>query len=181
MFITYSSQDYDWVEKVLVPLFEKHKVRYIIHSRDFELGKPIAENMADCVYQSRKVLVVMSMNYIGSAYCNAELQMALQRSMEQDQSSCVVVIRIDDMKKNKIPKSLRHKTFLDYTSREEKNTWEQRLLENVKVPESFHEISGETPELHLDLEGKRNSCKLDETRNQNVEPEEQVEINQVNC
>ena len=60
------------------------------------------------------------------------MRMALYRSAERDDNS-LIVVRIDEkMKPNEIPKSLRHKTFIDFTSKEEMGTWRSRILEYVR-------------------------------------------------
>ena len=91
------------------------------------------DNMAESVYKSRKVLAVVSKNYISSKFCRDELEMALYRSAEQGDSS-VIVLRIDNVEHRKIPKSLRHKTYIDYADIREKSTWKKRLLKEVKPP-----------------------------------------------
>ena len=69
LFIGYSSKDGAWVNENLIPILDKHSISYSIHTRDFELGKPIVQNMADSVYSSRKVLIVLSDNYFDSNFC----------------------------------------------------------------------------------------------------------------
>lgn len=132
MFVSYSSKDYDWIQESLLPVFDQNNIKYIIHSRDFMPGKAFFENMADSVYHSRKVILVMSVNYLSSGFCKDEMRMALYRSAERDDNS-LIVVRIDEkMKPNEIPKSLRHKTFIDFTSKEEMGTWRSRILEYVR-------------------------------------------------
>lgn len=132
VFVTFSSKDFDWVKEHLIPLLEKYDVRYCIHHRDFELGRAIVDNMAHCVCTSKKVLAVMSRNYMTSKYCQGELEMALYRSTEMGDSS-LVVIRIDDIAKEKLPKSLRSRTFLDYHDKTERKTWEERIIKHLTM------------------------------------------------
>ena len=133
VFITYSGKDNDWIVKELLPCFDDNRVRYCIHNRDFELGKSIMENMAESVYKSRKVLAVISKNYVMSKFCRDELEIALYRSVEQGDSS-VIVLKIDDIQHRKIPRSLRNKTYIDFSDPREKNTWRKRLIKEVKFP-----------------------------------------------
>ena len=88
----YSSKDYAWVNENLISLFEKHSIPYSIHTRDFELGRPIVQNMADSVYGSRKVLIVLSDNYLASNFCREELHMAVQRGVDTGDSSLILVL-----------------------------------------------------------------------------------------
>lgn len=134
VFVTFSSQDLNWVNKELLPLLEKHKLIYCIHDRDFEIGKAVVDNMAESVYTSRKVLAVMSHNYMSSKFCRGELEMALYRSTEMGDSS-VIVMRIDGVDRSKLPKALRNRTFLDHYDITERKTWEERLIKHLKPPQ----------------------------------------------
>ena len=89
----------------------------------------------------------MSMNYLSSGFCKDEMRMAIHRCSERDDSS-LIVVRIDNIKSSDIPKSLRHRTFIDVTSKEETTTWQRRILEYVRsvissgsvtLDESFNE------------------------------------------
>ena len=86
--------------------------------------------MADSVYNSRKVILIMSINYLSSAFCKDEMRMAIHRCSERDDSS-LIVVRIDNIKSGDIPRSLRHRTFIDVTSKEETTTWQRRILDYV--------------------------------------------------
>ena len=133
VFVTFSSRDLNWVKKELIPLVEKHKLNYCIQHRDFEIGKPVVDNMAESVYTSRKVLAVMSHNYLSSKFCRGELEMALYRSTEMGDSS-VIVMRIDGVDCRKLPKALRNRTFLDYNDFAVRKNWEERLIKHLKPP-----------------------------------------------
>lgn len=127
VFVTFSNKDSQWVTNNLVPLLERNRLKYCIHSRDFELGRALVDNMAESVYSSRKVLAVMSRNYMDSKFCRGELEMALHRSRVAHEGS-LLVVRIDGIKKKKMPKALREQTFVDYHSDKERSSWEKKLL-----------------------------------------------------
>ena len=82
--------------------------------------------MAESVYSSRKVLAVMSKNYMESKFCRGELEMALYRSKVGKDGS-LLVVTIDEIKKKKLPKALRESTFVDYHS-DKGSAWEKKLM-----------------------------------------------------
>ena len=130
LFISYSSKDFAWVIENLISLLDKHAIPYSIHSRDFELGKPIVQNMADSVYGSRQVLIVLSDNYLASNFCREELHMAIQRGMDTGDSSLILVM-IDKFKKRRLPVALRKQILLDFEKYKQKQNWEEKLLHAV--------------------------------------------------
>ncbi|XP_068749479.1 uncharacterized protein [Montipora capricornis] len=132
VFVTYSRKDCAWVDKELLPLFDKNQVKYCVDHLHFQLGKAFVENMVEGVYNSRKVLVVYSVNFKNSKYCKQELSYALQRSFDRSDSA-VIVIRIDNTDPKQLPKALRAKTFLDYYDTVERKGWKKRLIKHLKV------------------------------------------------
>ena len=130
LFISYSSKDFAWVSENLISLLDKHAILYSIHSRDFELGKPIVQNMADSVYGSRQVLIVLSDNYLASNFCREELHMAIQRGVDTGDSSLILVM-IDKFKKRRLPVTLRKQILLNFEKYKQKQNWEEKLLHAV--------------------------------------------------
>ena len=130
LFISYSSKDFGWVTDNLISILEKHSIDYSIHSRDFELGRPIVQNMADSVYGSRQVLIVLSENYLASNFCREELHMAAQRGLEVGDSS-LILVKINDLKKKKLPTALRKKRLLDFEKHRKKQDWEEKILHEI--------------------------------------------------
>ena len=133
VFVSFSGDDFGWVSNHVTPLLEEHRLKYCIHNRDFELGRPIVENMAESVYTSRKVLVVWSKHYMSSKFCRGELEMAVQRSLVHDDCS-LIVLRLDDVHVDVLPKALRKKTYLDYSSQDGRNAWRARLTKQLVCP-----------------------------------------------
>ena len=157
MFVSYSFEDYDWVVETLLPVLEKRNVKYVVRSQDFKPGKGFYDSMANSVYNSRKVLLVMSANYFSNDFCMEEMQMVLYRSAERGDDS-LILVRIDNTEIKDIPKTLRHKTFIDFTSREEVATWQNRILESV-VSEDRSTLNG-TPHECTDSTGASDTFQL---------------------
>ena len=131
LFISYSSKDFAWLCGNLISLLDKHSIPYSIHIRDFELGKPIVQNMADSVYGSRQVLIVLSDNYLASNFCREELHMAIQRGLDKGDSSLIIVM-INKFNKRRLPGALRYQILLDFDKHTKKQNWEEKLLCAVK-------------------------------------------------
>ncbi|KAL9967104.1 hypothetical protein ACROYT_G025272 [Oculina patagonica] len=130
LFISYSSKDFGWVTENLISVLEKHSIDYSIHSRDFEIGRPIVQNMADNVYGSRQVLIVLSENYLASNFCREELHMAVQRGVDTGDSSLILVM-INNLKKKKLPAALRNKNLLDFEKHKKRENWEEKILREL--------------------------------------------------
>ena len=133
-FIIFSSEDSDFVVKTLIPtLEEKHRLKCCVHYRDFALGVPIRQNMVDSVYKCRKTVAVVSNHFFNSNYCGSELDYALHRLMEKKDDS-LVVIKLDDVDRGKLPKELQKRSYIDYPKSVEKESWEKKLVSCLKVP-----------------------------------------------
>lgn len=133
-FVIFSSQDSDWVVKTLIPtLEEKHHFKCCVHYRDFALGVPFRENMVNSVYKSRKTLAVVSKNFFNSNYCGSEMDYALHRLMERRDDS-LVVIKIDDVDRIKLPKELRKRSYIDLQKSVEKDHWDRKLVKCLTLP-----------------------------------------------
>ena len=130
LFISYSSKDFGWVTDNLISLLEKHSIDYSIHSRDFEIGKPIVQNMADSVYGSRQVLIVLSENYLASNFCREELHMAVQRELDREDSS-LILVKINNMKKRQLPVALRKKNLVDFHKYKTTQDWEEKIINEI--------------------------------------------------
>ena len=138
LFISYSSKDFEWVSENLISLLDKHSIPYSIHIRDFELGKPIVQNMADNVYGSRQVLIVLSDNYLASNFCREELHMAYQRGVDTGDSSLILVM-INKFNKRRLPGALGNQILLDFEKHIKRQDWGKKLLHAVKMKGTWPE------------------------------------------
>ncbi|CAH3029322.1 unnamed protein product [Porites evermanni] len=158
-FIIFNSGDQRWMKTKLLPLLEeKHHLSCCIHYRDFAVGKPFRDSMAESVYNSHKVIALFSSNFVKSNYCKYELDVAIGRLLSH-RDRCLAVIRIDKVDSDMLPKELKDKSFIDYSNATERRIWKRKLLEFLRLP------SGE--ECH-DSDVNQN-CKIDSTNDENRE------------
>ncbi|XP_055759045.1 toll-like receptor 13 [Salvelinus fontinalis] len=72
-FVSYSGRDERWVVEQLLPGMEQKEppfLRLCLHSRDFQLGKDIVDNITDSLYGSHYTVCVVSRNYLRSNWCS---------------------------------------------------------------------------------------------------------------
>ena len=134
-FIIYSNEDRLWLKEKLLPfLEEKHHLTCCVHYRDFVLGKPFRDNMAECVNKSYKVIALFSTYSVKSNYFHYELDLAIGRLVEKRDRS-LVVIRIDNVDSRLLPEELRKRSFVDYYDIQQRPFWKQRLIKFFDLPE----------------------------------------------
>ena len=131
-FVIFSSQDSDWVVNTLIPTLEKkHGLKCCIHYRNFTPGVLFRDNVVDSVYKCRKTLAIVSTHFFDSNYCGSELDFALHRLMEKRDDS-LVVIKLDEVDKRKLPMELQERSYIDYSKSVEKEAWEKKLVDCLK-------------------------------------------------
>ncbi len=94
VFVSYSSKDEHWVIEELLPNLERRGppfLRLCLHSRDFQLGQDIVENITDSIYASRRTLCLVSHNYLGSNWCSLEMQLATYRLQVEHRDILILV------------------------------------------------------------------------------------------
>lgn len=119
-------------DKLLPLLEERHHLKCCLHYRDFVPGKPFTESMAESVYNSYKIIAVLSSNFLKSNYCSYELNIAKYRLLNRKDDS-LIMIRIDKEDCRKLPRALRKRTFIDYSNSLERPLWENKLLRFLNV------------------------------------------------
>jgi hypothetical protein len=72
VFISYSSKDREWARGWLLPRLEAAGLRVCIDYRDFEIGLPILVNIEQAIEQSRRVLLILTPNWLQSQWTDFE-------------------------------------------------------------------------------------------------------------
>ncbi|CAH1795461.1 unnamed protein product, partial [Owenia fusiformis] len=120
-FLSYSSSD---DISVIVKIQEKMENEFglclSIHDREFIPGEFIVSNIVHFIEVSRKVIILMSNNYLESRWCNFEFELSKNKRLDATYDTMVMILLHDlkDLNKDKISSSLKsylgQKTYLQW-------------------------------------------------------------------
>lgn len=123
LFVSYSSVDAAWTHRLISRLEAAHAgLRVCLHQRDFTPGRNVLENMADCIHQSQKVLLVLSQDFVQSRWCLLEADLSLFGYCLERKPVIPVLLR-----PCQVPLHLSHLTYLEATDRHFYSKLEQLL------------------------------------------------------
>ncbi|KAA0715756.1 Toll-like receptor 2 [Triplophysa tibetana] len=122
VFVSYSSKDERWVMEELLPNLEQRGppfLRLCLHSRDFQLGQDIVENITDSIYASRRTLCLVSRNYIRSRWCSVEMRLGTYR-LQVEQKDILILVFLEKIPSrllschHKLARLVKTRTYLDW-------------------------------------------------------------------
>lgn len=107
-FISYSSKDEHFVVHELAPRLEQGNPSYklCLHYRDFPVGASIAESIIEAVESSRRIILVLSTNFLQSEWCRFEFQSAHHQVLK-DRLNRLIVILLTDIPFTKLDPDLK--------------------------------------------------------------------------
>ncbi|OWF42066.1 uncharacterized protein LOC110461612 [Mizuhopecten yessoensis] len=114
VFISYSSNDADFVEQLRRHLEEDLKFKSMLDAH-FTPGKSVIDNMSNSYDKCEKVLFVVSEHFLGSGFCEEEVNLAYQYAMEKKRRDYIVVLKIDE---SQLDRKLRTYTYIDGVDRD---------------------------------------------------------------
>ncbi|XP_033733368.1 toll-like receptor 4 [Pecten maximus] len=103
LFVAYTAADSPWIWQQLRPKLElQQHIQLCLHERDFEVGESISQNIVNCLQKSKKILFVISEEYIAARWCDFELEMANMERVQRGCTNSIIVaikgeIPVDDM------------------------------------------------------------------------------------
>ena len=121
-FVSYSGSDHQWVVNTLQERLEHHDPPYklCIHHRDFVVGAPIQENILNSVDQSKRMLMVLSRNFLKSEWCLLEFR-AAHRKVLEDRMNYLIIILFDDVNMDELDDEMklymRTNTYLSFSNK----------------------------------------------------------------
>ncbi|XP_013091541.2 toll-like receptor 4 [Biomphalaria glabrata] len=122
VFLLYSHSDETFVLKELMPELQSRGLKIHVHGRDFAVGEYIASNIAAAVINSRKTLAILTRGLLTSHWCNYELQMANNESIDTGRPVLVFLIKdplsIDELGRELL-NHIRCNTYTSYPSNEQ--------------------------------------------------------------
>ena len=74
---------------------DQREKKLCIHERDFIPGHAIAENIANCIRKSRRIILVITKQYTESAWCQYEVQVALAQIHQQRRGKLLIPILLE--------------------------------------------------------------------------------------
>jgi hypothetical protein len=93
VFISYSDSNGKFVKKVLVPELEaKRHVRVMVHDRDFIPGNFVVDNIVNAITKSRKTMILMSRDFLRSAWCVREMNYARMEALHTERNVLLVMM-----------------------------------------------------------------------------------------
>ncbi|XP_075071289.1 uncharacterized protein LOC142160251 [Mixophyes fleayi] len=121
-FVSYNSHNELWVTEQLLPNLEQNGPSFFkmcIHSRDFQVGRDIVENIMDSIYNSRWTICLITRSYLQSNWCSLEMRLATYRLVEESKDSLILIF-LDKISReelhhyHKLTKLLDKKTYLNW-------------------------------------------------------------------
>ncbi|XP_077170091.1 toll-like receptor 12 [Paroedura picta] len=121
-FVSYSSQDQEWVLQHLVLNLEHNGPPFLklcLHNRDFVVGKAIVDNIMESLYSSRKTICVISRNALESHWCTLEMSLATYRLIAE-QEDTLILLFMEHIPRNqllayhRLAKRVKRKTYLEW-------------------------------------------------------------------
>ncbi|XP_023222992.1 toll-like receptor 2 [Centruroides sculpturatus] len=122
-FISFCDEEIEWVANELVPKLECEEsgLKLCIRLRDFTLGEEIHQNIIDKIEESRKVVILLSDNFLKDNWRMTELYLAHDKLFEENRDA-LILVKMEELKKVLIPRKLRYllktRTYLLWATEE---------------------------------------------------------------
>ena len=101
-----------------VDTINQPRFRLCIHDRDFMPGEAIEENILKAIESSRKTIIVLSKNFLQSAWCEFELQIARMECVEKGRNLIIAVmlepLSVDDKMSRSVERLIRKNTYIEW-------------------------------------------------------------------
>ena len=144
IFISYSHQDRDFVDKLAVDLV-KNKARIWVDRWELNVGDSIIEKVQEAIQESSALIIVISNSSMESDWCKKELSAGFLRELEEKR---VVVLPLL-LEECKMPIFLREKMYADF--RREYDEGLKKTLEAIaKVTSDTQGRFSQKPESDVD-------------------------------
>jgi len=130
VFISYSHVEKDWVRGELLPHLESARLRVCIDYRDFELGAPIVTEMRRGLTDSRKTLLILTPDYLESAWTGFE-QLMLQTLDPNNRERRLIPLMKEACD---LPLEISYLNYLDFVAPDDWELAWSRLLKALQAP-----------------------------------------------
>lgn len=146
VFISYSSKDKEWVRGELLKRIEQAGLKAFVDFRDFTRGAPSIKECERGVVKCRKTLLILTPNYIGSAWGEMENVMVQTLDPANESLRLIPLLKADCKK----PLRIGALTHIDFTDGADLDlAWRQLLTALGAAPELPQPKEPEHPYWHL--------------------------------
>ena len=110
-FVSYSNVDEAFVTGELIPRLQEPRngrlgYNLCVHFRDFPVGGHIPETILGAVNNSRRVIMILSDNFLSSEWCNYEFQAAHHQLLTEWKNRIIMVL-LHDLNRNLLDRQLK--------------------------------------------------------------------------
>ncbi|XP_061186721.1 toll-like receptor 1 [Saccostrea echinata] len=107
-FVSYAEEDYQLVCTTLYLELIRLGFQVSLPDKDFLPGISKAEQLLQCIDDSRKVIIVASENFLVSGWESYAVQMVVTHAFHNHRQKSIIVIIKDDIPVERMPKDLRY-------------------------------------------------------------------------
>ncbi|XP_061187160.1 toll-like receptor 1 [Saccostrea echinata] len=107
-FVSYAEEDYHLACTTLYRELVRLGFQISLPDKDFIPGISKAEQLLQCIDDSRKVIIVVTENFLESGWDSYVVQMVVTHAFHNNRQKSIIVIIKDDIPVERIPKDLRY-------------------------------------------------------------------------
>ncbi|XP_040191067.1 toll-like receptor 6 [Rana temporaria] len=168
-FVSYSEHDASWVKEIMLPSIEKmdNSIRICQHERNFLPGRPIVENIINCIEKSYKSIFVLSPHFVQSEWCHYELYFAHQQLFTEKTDNLILILLeqipqyIIPSKYSRLKSLMAKRTYLEWPKEKSKHGL---FWANVRAA-----ISINLSDLHREISHNESQALLNDQEDTNSE------------
>ncbi|CAC5369108.1 unnamed protein product [Mytilus coruscus] len=109
-FISYSHTDVEWVKQFHDKL-SSMGFELCLDAKDFIAGNSIAENVINAIDSSRKVIFIITHNFLRSNWGSYEIEMTRMHAFQKGRKDMVIIVVKDEIEVNEMPDVMKEMWF----------------------------------------------------------------------
>ena len=107
VFVSYAHKDREYLKKLMPKLENDFGLKTCVHYRDWFVGDFIPDQINRSVEKSRKTIILLSNNFLDSAYANMEFRAAHNLALKEGKNRIILILLEDVMKHEKLSEELK--------------------------------------------------------------------------
>lgn len=126
VFVSYAHKDREYLKKLLPKLENDFGLKTCVHYRDWYVGDFIPDQINRSVEKSRKTVLLLSNNFLDSAYANMEFRAAHNLALKEGKNRIILILLEDVTKHEKLSDELKaHMKMNTYLKWDDSNFYEK--------------------------------------------------------